>query len=103
MACFLYILKCADGSYYTGTYRGDNLETRISEHNNAHYENAYTTSRRPVELVFAEEFANITDAVAAERRIKGWTRAKKEALITGNWDALITLAKRPSVQIKTSP
>jgi putative endonuclease len=102
MACFLYILKCADGSYYTGTYRGDNLDTRISEHNNAHYENAYITSRRPVELVFAEEFAIITDAIAAERRIKGWTRAKKEALMTSNWADLVNLAKRPRMQVKTS-
>jgi putative endonuclease len=102
MACFLYILKCADGSYYTGTYRGDDLDTRISEHNNSHYGNAYTSTRRPVIMVFAEEFANITDAIAAERRIKGWTRAKKEALIVTDWDKLVFLAKRPSVKAKTS-
>jgi putative endonuclease len=52
--------------------------------------------------VFAEEFAIITDAIAAERRIKGWTRAKKEALMTSNWADLVNLAKRPRMQVKTS-
>jgi putative endonuclease len=100
MACFLYILKCADGSYYTGTYRGDNLDTRISEHNKAHYENAYTTTHRPVELMFAEEFANITDAIAAERKIKGWSRAKKEAMVEGRWTDFPWLARRVSETYK---
>jgi putative endonuclease len=96
MACFLYILQCADGSYYTGTYRGDDLGTRVSEHNNGHYANAYTSVRRPVTLIFAQEFANITDAIAAERRIKGWTRAKKQAMIEGRWQDVSNLAKRRS-------
>jgi putative endonuclease len=100
MACFLYILKCADGSYYTGTYRGEDVETRISEHNNGQYSDAYTASRRPVTLVFAEEFTNIIDAIAAERRIKGWSRTKKEAMIEGRWDDLPDLASRPTARIK---
>jgi putative endonuclease len=83
MPYYLYILRCADGSYYTGTYRGDDIATRVSEHNNGHYANAWTAKRRPVELVFSDAFANISDAVAAERRIKGWSRAKKEAMIAG--------------------
>ncbi len=101
MACFLYILKCADGSYYTGTYRSNDLETRISEHNNAQYPNAYTSSRRPVTLVFAEQFASITDAIAAERRIKGWSRAKKEAMIEGRWTDLPDLAQRRTDRFNT--
>ena len=102
MACFVYILKCVDGSYYTGSYRGNDLETRISEHNNGHYPDAYTSSRRPVTLVYAETFANITAAITAERRIKGWTRAKKEALIAGRWNDLPDLAKRPTSKTKNS-
>jgi putative endonuclease len=100
MNCFLYILKCADGSYYTGTFQGDNLETRISEHDNGHYPDAYTSNRRPVELVFSEEFTSITDAIAAERRIKGWSRAKKEALIERRWNDLPDLASRPTARLK---
>jgi putative endonuclease len=94
MPCYVYILRCADSSYYTGTYRGEDISTRVSEHNNAHYPDAWTANRRPVELVFAEEFANISDAIAAERRIKGWSRAKKEAMIAGRWHELPWLARR---------
>jgi putative endonuclease len=56
----------------------------------------YTAHRRPVELVFQEEFARIEDAVAAERQIKGWRREKKEALIRGDYNALPALARRRS-------
>jgi putative endonuclease len=94
MPCTLYIVRCADGSYYTGTYRGEDINTRVSEHNNAQYPNAWTAARRPVELVFSEAFDTIADAIAAERRIKGWSRAKKEAMIAGRWDALPWLARR---------
>jgi putative endonuclease len=100
MSCFFYILKCADGSYYTGTYRGDNLETRISEHNNGHYKDAYTSSRRPVSLLFAEQFSTITDAIATERQIKGWSRKKKEAMVKGRWTDLPRLAQRRSNNFK---
>jgi putative endonuclease len=96
MPCYLYILRCADGSYYTGTYRGEDIETRVSEHNLGHYADAWTASRRPVALVFSEEFASITDAIAAERRVKGWSRAKKEAMIEGRWTDLPGLARRPT-------
>src|SRR5690348_13345796 len=92
MGAFLYMLRCSDGCYYVGTTRGS-LETRLSEHNAAHYGGG-TASRRPVTLVFAEEFDRITDAIAAERQLKGWTRAKKEALIAGNFELLRRLAKR---------
>ncbi len=94
MPCTLYILRCSDGSCYTGTYRGEDSATRVSEHNNGHYVDAWSASRRPVELVFSETFDSITDAIAAERRIKGWSRAKKEALIAGRWDDLPWLARR---------
>jgi putative endonuclease len=75
---YLYILRCADGSYYVGTARKE-LETRVAEHNAGHF-GGYTATRRPVALVYAEWFEHITDAIAAERQVKGWSRAKKEAL-----------------------
>jgi putative endonuclease len=89
---FLYILRCADGSYYTGTARSG-LEQRISEHNAGTYD-GYTASRRPVTLVFSQWFERITDAIAAERQVKGWSRAKKEALIREDFDRLQILARR---------
>ncbi len=84
MSAFVYILRCADGSYYVGSARGESLDKRIGEHQGGERP-GYTSTRRPVELVFAERFDRITDAVDAERRIKGWSRAKKEALIRGDW------------------
>jgi len=69
------------------------LDQRVNEHNQGVY-GGYTSTRRPVTLVWAEHFLNITDAIAAERQIKGWSRAKKEAFILGDYDAIQTLAKR---------
>ena len=89
---WLYILRCADGSYYGGTTR-TTLEQRIAEHNRGHF-GGYTATRRPVALVCSEWFDQITDAIAAERQIKGWSRAKKGALIRGDFEGLRTLAKR---------
>ncbi|MEF3367718.1 GIY-YIG nuclease family protein [Methylocystis sp. 9N] len=88
----VYILRCADGSYYTGLTRKE-IETRISEHN-AGINADYTSQRRPVKLAWSAHFELLTDAIAMERRIKGWTRAKKEALIRGDYDALPALAAR---------
>lgn len=99
MSIFVYILLCADGSYYVGTTRGG-LEKRITEHQSGAF-GGYTYSRRPVKLVFWQEFQRATDAIAAERQIKGWRRAKKEALIRGEYDLLSVLASRaanPSVR-----
>jgi predicted GIY-YIG superfamily endonuclease len=92
MNAFVYILRCSDGSYYVGSTRGS-LETRVAEHNSGVY-GGYTMSRRPVELVWSQDFDRITDAIAAERRLKGWSRAKKEALIAGDLDLLHQLSKR---------
>lgn len=86
MNAYVYILRCADGRYYTGSTRGS-LETRLAEHNNGVY-GGYTKSRRPVALVYSEAFDRITDAIAAERKLKGWSRTKKEALIRGDIAAL---------------
>jgi len=89
---FVYILRCKDGSYYVGSAR-DTLERRVAEHNAGTY-GGYTSTRRPVELVYSQEFANITDAIAAERQLKGWRREKKEALIRGDMDELRRLSSR---------
>jgi putative endonuclease len=87
------MLRCADASYYVGTATGDDLTRRIAEHNSGAYP-GYTSTRRPVHLVWSEHFARITDAIAVERQVKGWTRAKKEALIKGDWRQLQQLSKR---------
>ena len=82
MSAYLYILRCADGSYYVGTTRGE-LEARIAEHQAGRFD-GYTARRRPITLVFHQHFERIEDAVAAERQVKGWRREKKEALIRGD-------------------
>jgi len=92
MTAYLYILRCRDDAYYVGTTR-NSLEARVAEHNAGTFD-GFTSLRRPVELVFHQEFDRITDAIAAERQVKGWRRAKKEALIAGRYDLLPELAKR---------
>ena len=88
----VYMLRCADGSYYVGSARAG-LDRRISEHENGTY-GGYTSKRRPVVLVWAEHFLDITDAIAVERQVKGWSRDKKEALIRGDFELIRALAKR---------
>jgi putative endonuclease len=89
----IYILRCADGSYYTGITRRS-VEERLSEHMQGLISGCYTDARRPVKLLFSEHYERIDEAVAAERRIKGWSRAKKEAYMGGDFPALVELAKR---------
>jgi putative endonuclease len=91
LGAYLYIVRCADGSYYTGTTRAS-LELRIAQHNDGTF-GGHTSTRRPVVLVYHQEFDRVTDAIAAERQVKGWTRAKKDALIRGDFDALRALAR----------
>ena len=91
MTAFVYILRCNDGSYYVGSTR--DLENRVDKHNAGFY-GGYTARRQPVELVHSQEFGRIEDAIAAERQIKGWSRAKKEALMHGDFIALKALSKR---------
>lgn len=95
MNAFVYILRCADGSYYVGSARRETLDKRLGEHHAGTYP-GYTSRRRPVSLVYAEQIERIVDAIACERRIKGWTRVKKEALMRGDWTVLQQLAKRPA-------
>jgi predicted GIY-YIG superfamily endonuclease len=90
MSFWVYILECADGSYYTG--HTDNLEKRIAEHKQKTI-NCYTTSRLPIKLVFCSDFTTRQEALASERQIKGWSRNKKKALINSDWEALVRFSK----------
>ncbi len=92
MGARLYILRCANGSYYTGTTRAE-LEQRIAEHQSGSFP-GFTAKRRPVVLVYSEFFDQIVDAIAAERKIKGWSRAKKEALMAGDFQRIAQLSRR---------
>ena len=96
MNFWVYILRCSDDSYYTG--HTDNLEYRLAQHEQGTIPGCHTHSRRPVSLVFSEVFDSRDTAFQAERRIKGWRREKKEALIRGRIDLLPSLSKtaRPS-------
>jgi len=85
-----YLLHCADDSYYAGSAR--DLDVRMADHASGHGAE-YTAKRLPVRLVWAEEFERVDDAWALERRIHGWSRAKKEALIDGRFDDLPTLSR----------
>jgi putative endonuclease len=93
MGAFVYMLRCSDGSFYAGSATGEDLTLRIAQHQAGTFE-GYTSTRRPVQLVWSEHFDRITDAIAVERQIKGWSRAKKQALINGDWDSVQRLAKR---------
>jgi putative endonuclease len=100
MSFWMYMLRCADGSYYVG--HTDNLEQRIGAHGQGAIPSCYTMSRRPISLVFSQAFPTRYEALAMERRVKGWSRAKKEALIHGDWAKISELAKGRNVHPSTS-
>ena len=87
---FVYILLCNDNSYYTGVT--NDIERRINEHNHSDTI-SYTSKRRPLKLVYCQEFMDIKQAIALEKQIKGWTRKKKQALINEDWEALKLYAR----------
>ncbi len=93
MTAWAYMLRCSDGSYYVGSHRGEYVEQRVREHQSG-FGGGYTKHRLPVELIWCQHFERITDAIAAERQIKGWSRKKKEALIHKDWDGIKMLSKR---------
>jgi predicted GIY-YIG superfamily endonuclease len=90
MSFYVYMLRCADGSYYVG--HTDDLEKRLAAHQAGDIA-GYTRPRRPVQLIFQEEFPSREDAFLRERQLKGWSRRKKEALVTGDWDDLERLSR----------
>jgi len=89
---YVYILKCSDDTYYTGV--SSNLSQRIIEHQSGKHLNSYTYNRRPITLVFFAEFTDINLAIDSEKQIKKWSRAKKEALINGEFELLPYLSKK---------
>jgi putative endonuclease len=101
MGAFVYMLRCADGTYYVRSATGDDLSTRVAEHNVGKFP-GYTCTRRPVTLVWSEHFERITDAIAVERKLKGWSRAKKEAMIAGDWEKVSQLSRRRAGRSGTS-
>jgi predicted GIY-YIG superfamily endonuclease len=87
---YVYILQCSDGSYYTG--HTEDLEVRIAQHQQNTFR-CYKSKRRLVKLVFCDEFPTRDEAFFSERRIKGWSRRKKQALINGDWKKLVEYSK----------
>ena len=88
---YVYILCCNDNSLYVGVT--SDIERRLMEHNAAKYKEAYTYSRRPVTLVFYQEFTEPNQAIEFEKKIKKWSRVKKQALIDGDFDKLQNLSE----------
>ncbi len=93
---YLYILRCSDGSYYTGSTT--DLDYRVEQHK-VGLGSAYTARRLPVKVVFSCEFPSAYDAFERERQVKGWSRLKKEALIRGEYHLLPELAKKKARRI----
>ena len=88
---FVYILKCSDKTYYTGVT--NDLDRRLNEHIEGTIPDAYTFSRRPVELAFHQMFQDIKLAIQFEKRIKKWSQKKKEAMINDSWEKLPVLSE----------
>jgi putative endonuclease len=88
---WMYILECADGSYYVGSTK--KLERRMTEHLSG-LGSRYTSVRLPVKLVYGEEYDRISDAYSREKQVQNWSRAKREALIHGDYEMLPPLAKK---------
>ena len=94
---WVYILQCSDGSYYTGCTT--NLQKRMTDHNEGRYD-GYTAKRLPVRLQWTEEFVDVRDAIVLERKIKKWTRKKKEALMRGDFQVLHELSRSTRTNTK---
>jgi len=90
MAFYAYLLLCNDGSYYAG--HTDDFEQRMALHDTGAL-GRYTAQRRPVVLVWSDSFQTRDDAFVIERKLKGWSRAKKEALIASDWDSISRFAR----------
>jgi len=89
---YVYILECSDGTYYVGSTT--HIEARLWQHQDSPNGAAYTRHRRPVHLVWCGEFATAAQAFAFEKQVQGWRRAKREALIRGEFDRLPGLSGR---------
>jgi putative endonuclease len=89
---FVYILHCSDNTYYTGIT--NNLARRLAEHESGKYKTSYTYPRRPVVLVYYQQFNSPVTAIRFEKKIKKWSQAKKQALIDKNFHLLPELSKK---------
>jgi len=89
---FVYMVRCSDGSFYVGIT--NNAEQRVAQHNYGNDPECYTFTRRPVALVHVSQFREVWDAIRWEKQLKGWSRAKKQALAAGDWAAIRRLARR---------
>lgn len=90
---WVYILECADGSFYTGSTALEHVEGRVWQHNSDDRAAAnYTRSRRPVSLAFAQHFDRVDEAFAREKQIQRWSHTKKRALIDSDWERLVEAA-----------
>ncbi len=96
MVYHVYIVECNDKSYYTGIT--NNLERRLIEHNSSGDTKSYTYQKRPVRLVFCQEFSDANLAIAFEKQVKGWSRKKKEAIIENEWHKLPELSKNKKLR-----
>ena len=94
-AYYVYMFRCSDGSCYVG--HTNDLEHRLAAHEMGATE-GYTLARRPVDLVFSDQFSTRLEAFHRERQIKGWSRARKKSLIKGDWDGLVELSNLSSGQ-----
>ena len=90
MPFFVYILRCSEGSYYTG--HTDDLDCQMAQHGDG-TASAYTSKRRPLELLWAKDCQSRDEAFWLEKQIQGWSRVKKEALMRGDFTALPALSR----------
>jgi putative endonuclease len=88
---YVYMLLCADGSYYVGVT--SNLEQRLAQHNDGWSPTCYTHERRPCRLAHVSEFGQVDDAIRWEKQLKGWSRKKKAALVSGDWKRIQMLSR----------
>jgi putative endonuclease len=91
MPYYVYILRCSNGTFYTGNT--SNLSLRVSQHKTGYDPKSYTYRLRPVTLVWSKEFPHRYDALNVERQIKGWSHAKKEALINDDFELIHEIVK----------
>jgi putative endonuclease len=99
MSFWAYMLHCADRSFYVG--HTDDIEHRMAQHRHGEIK-GYTCTRLPGTLVWSQEFTSRYEALQAERQIKGWSRAKKLALIRGDWPLVSALAKNTQEKERAS-
>ncbi len=88
---WVYMLRCADSSYYVG--HSDDLHKRIAQHQQGAIPTCYTFNRRPIELVYSQDCQTREETLTLERKIKGWSRAKKTALIMNDWKEVSRLSR----------